>query len=733
MQFLKNKVKPIPKFGAFNGVFVPTFLSIIGVILFLRLGYIVGSIGIFQTIVIIILSMSVAFSTGLSLSSIISNIKIDSGGAYSIISKTLGLEVGGSVGIPLYLAQLFSVTLYLFGFSEVWSLIFPHHNRLLVLILAFLILFILTFISTKIAIKAQAIIFIILLLTLFVMFISGTWIPQFNNFTLNNFSQVSFWGLFALFFPAVTGIMAGIGLSGELKEPKNEIPKGIIVALILTFIIYILTTIWLGASASSQELINNSTIIISLAIFAPLVILGIFLSAFSSALTNFVAAPRLLQSMAEKSLFPGSKKLSQKNSKGIPKYSIFFSSIFIVIILLLGNLNIIAPFITMFFLVTYAIINIVVFIEQSMGLVSFRPTIKISKIVPLYGAISSIVFMILISPIMGLIALLFIFMSYLYLVNRRLKSKQGDIRSGLFRSFSEWASKKVLTLPESTKHTWKPSVLVPVLSQNSLLGNFPLIKSITFPNGTMTVLGLDINTAKDSPETLKTSRKKRKENLKGLFTLVKKFGQEGIFTSSSTVSAYNYVDAITISLEAIESQTFPPNILFLPFKPKMIPLNSLKKIMNVAKQYKVGVTIVDKDEDIGLGSEEDINVWIPGKNIHRNLFEKRDYDLSLLLAYKIFKNWAGTLNLWICVPKDKETIAKNYLKKLVYEARLPSSTNIIVSTNSFNKTLSSAPKGDIHFIPITKISDISKIRKISQQEKKSFFFVLDSGKEDILA
>ena len=111
--------KESSKFGAFNGVFIPTFLSIIGVILFLRLGFIVGSAGILPTMGIILLAVSVTFATGLSLSSITTNIRIGSGGAYSIISKTLGLEIGGSVGIPLFFAQIFSVTLYLFGFMEV--------------------------------------------------------------------------------------------------------------------------------------------------------------------------------------------------------------------------------------------------------------------------------------------------------------------------------------------------------------------------------------------------------------------------------------------------------------------------------------------------------------------------------------------------------------------------------------------------------------------------------------
>ncbi|PIY60033.1 hypothetical protein COY95_03910 [Candidatus Woesearchaeota archaeon CG_4_10_14_0_8_um_filter_47_5] len=728
-----NEKKKSAGLGTFNGVFVPTFLSIIGVILFLRLGFIVGSAGILSTIAIILLASSVTFATGLSLSSITTNIRIGSGGVYSIVSKTLGLEISGSVGIPLYLAQLFSVTLYLFGFMEVWKFIFPAHSPLLVLSISFLILFLLTFISTKIAVRAQFIVFLVIIATLISVLLSGNWLHKAVSTPLiGSFHEFSFWTLFALFFPAVTGIMAGVGLSGELRDPKRQIPEGLLSAIGVTTLIYVVVAVWLGSSASSAELVGNNLIVVKLAFFGPLVLVGILASTFSSALTTFLAAPILLQSMAEKSLFPGSEYLTHGNSE-IPRKAILITSLPVLITLAIANLNTVAPIITMFFLITYAIINVVVFIEQSIGLVSFRPTLSIPKLVPLYGAAMSILFMFLINVIAGFIALVFVFMSYLYLVRRRLTSTEGDIRSGLFIAFSEWAARKVLTLPESTKHIWKPNVLLPVLNTATLLGNFPLIKSITFPNGNMTVLGLDIKKLGTSPEEISMSRKERSSQLKELPELVKKFGNEGIFTSSSTISANNYTNAVCISLEAIESQTFSPNILFLPFKPKKIPLKSLQKIFSVAKKHNTGIILSGRDEDIGLGSEEDVHVWIPGSALGKGVFDEKKYDLSLLIAYRLYKNWAGNITLWMCVPAKKKREAEQYLKQVMYEARFPSSTKIIISTDSFSKTLRKAPKGDIHIIPVSTPHEISSIKKISESEEKSFFFIADSGKEDVLA
>jgi solute carrier family 12 (sodium/potassium/chloride transporter), member 2 len=729
---LKNKQKAT-KFGAFNGVFIPTFLNIIGVILFLRLGFIVGSAGIFLTVAIILIAVSVTLSTGLSLSSITTNIRIGAGGAYSIVSKTLGLEIGGSMGIPLYLAQVFSVTLYLFGFTEVWKFIFPTHHRLIILGISFLILFLITFISSKVTIKTQFLVFLTICTALLTIFVSGNWLQRIAITPLiGTFGDFSFWKLFALFFPAVTGIMAGVGLSGELQDPKKQIPKGLLSAIGVTTAIYIMVAILLGFSASPTELIENHLILVKLTFFGPIVIAGVLASTFSAALTTFVSAPRLLKSMAEKSLFPGSKFIVNGSSE-IPKKAILFTSLPILITLMLGNLDAVAQIITMFFLISYSIVNMVVFIEKSIGLVSFRPTLSIPKFIPLYGAIAPFFLMFFINVLAGFIALAFVFLSYLYLVRRKLKSTEGDIRSGLFVAFSEWAARKVLRLPESSKHTWKPNVLLPVIDTGTLLGNFPIIKSITFPNGTMTVLGLDVKEQKSTPEKVKSTKKERKIELKELPKLVQKFGSQGIFTSSTIISADDYTDAICISLEAIESQTFSPNILFLPFKPKRLSVKSLQRIFKVAKKHNTGIILSDRDKEIGLGSEEDVHVWISESTIKQDLFKDRKYDLSLLVAYRLFRNWVGNITLWMCVDKKNKEEAEKYLKNMMYESRFPSATKIVISTDSFSKTLRKAPKGDIHIIPVSTSNEITSIKKISESENKSFFFISDSGKEDILA
>ncbi len=719
--------------GTFAGVFVPTFLSIIGVIMYLRLGFVVGSAGLLGTIIIILLATSITFATGLSLSSIVSNIRIGSGAVYAIISKTLGIEVGGSVGIPLYLAQVFSVALYILGFAEGWQFIFPTHPFKTVVLLAFLSLFVLTFISTKIAIKAQMIVFVIVLASLVSVFSGGGawWIEGINSSSIGSFTGTSFWAVFALFFPAVTGLMAGIGLSGELSDPKRQIPIGVLSSLIITTILYICMAFWFSSNATPEALSADSLIIVKLAAYGPIVLAGILAATFSSALTTFIAAPRLLQSLAENSILPFSNFFIKK-THGEPRNATLFTSTIITFSLIFGSLDSIAPILTMFFLITYAMINMVVFIEQSLGLPSFRPTLRIPRIVPLYGALGSGVVMFLISPTSGFIAIGFLTIVYITLVQRKLIPNEGDVRSGLFRSLAEWAAKKVQSLPESEQHTWKPNILLPAINSATVYGNFPLIKAIAYPNGTMTVIGMKVKNKNTQPSTdIPQKNTETVNDIEELPKIIQKFGEEGIFTSSSIVETDDYSKGISISLEAIESQVFHPNILFLPYKARQFTIVARKRIADAAAENNVSVILFDRDEDLGLGSEQDIHVWIGPEVLEKEFYEDRNFDLALLVGFKLAQNWQGKLNLWMCVKKEQKAHAEKYLEKLIYEGRLPKKTSIHIEISSFIKTLTNAPKGDIHIIS-SKSEKLHHINKIAKIKGKSFLFVTDSSLENIL-
>jgi len=703
-------------FNAFNGVFVPTFLSIVGVILFLRLGRIVGNIGVAGTLLIIILAVSVVIATGLSLSTITTNIQIGKGGAYSIISKTLGLEVGGSVGIPLYLAYVSSVALYLFGFAEAWGFIFPAHPDRIVVLIAFAVLFAIIAISTRLAVKTQVAVFTLVCISLISVFAGGS-LTNTQPFSaeITKLFTADFWSNFALFFPATTGLMAGIALSGDLKDPKRMIPRGLLWAIGITTTIYVATAIWLGSTASYQVLQTNDLVLVEEAWNSIAVLVGILAATFSSALTTAVAGPRLLEAMADNRVIPFSEWLAERRGD-VPFHATIISSALLLILLLTGDLDAIAPMLTVFFLLTYAMINLVVFLEQSLGSVSFRPTMTIPQFVPFFGAASSIVIIFLINPLIGFISLVLIAITYNALLHRRLKETDGDVRSGIFRNVAEWASRRIVDLPESMKHTWKPNILLPVQSTKTLLGNFPLIHAIASPNGTMDVLGLEIDGS---------------EELDGLPRLVHKFGDEDLFTSTTRVEASSYVDGMCISLEAMAGQVFHPNILFLTDEPGFTN-EEMQRVFHTMTACDVGIVYVERDPELGLGTEEDIHVWINEDDISDELNGDRHYDLAMLLAYRLQQNWDGTIHVHVAANNTPRSTAEAYLDTMLYEGRFPHSTTPHVHEMNEDKALKQAPHGDIHLIPVHDSESFHDHKENVQVPGKTYAYIKDSGKEDIL-
>jgi len=697
------------KYGAFNGVFVPTFLTIMGVILFLRLGTIVGSQGIFGSVLIILLAVSVSIATGLALSSIITNINVGSGGAYSIISKTLGLEVGGSSGIPLYLAQVLSVALYIFGFAEAWKFIFPEHPLYLVLIATFTLLFLLTCISTKIAMRTQIFVFGLLVLSILSIFF-GFATENLSNITLNlKGLGGNFWKNFALFFPAITGLMAGIGMSGELSNPKKQIPKGVISALIVTSIIYLLMVVYLGIAAPAEELVGNSLKIVDLALFSPLVLAGILASTFSSALATLVAAPRLLQALGENNIVPKGKFLAKKSKGTEPRNAVIVSGLIIAIALSLGSLNTVAPVLTMFFLIAYAMINLSVFVEQSLSLVSFRPTFRIPTAVTLYGFLGSIVFMFFINVVVGLVALAFLFIMYMFLSHKKLKQKRGDIRSGLFRAMAEWAARITSSLPGKGKHIWKPNIIITLKDKRELKGKYALAKNILYPKGTLSVL--NTRTSKDDE--------------KKLYEEVKKLEKQGIFTSYTRVKSKKVSRMLKIALQAMKGQFFHPNMLLI--NEENFSKKDLQELMKVSKRSQTGLLIKKNKNKKNIDKEKKIHVWIPEKNLNNNLFSERDFDLAMLIAYQLSRNWNSQIILKMNIRNHKKSEARKYLRKLIYEARFPPNTKIDVRVGS--KRIS---KKYINIFPVKDLRDFQKIKKETKNISK-ILFVKDSGIEDVLA
>ena len=288
-----------------------------------------------------------AAAKGLSLSSITTNIRIGSGGAFSLISQSLGLEIGGAIGIPFFFSQAIAVAMYVFGFREGLQSLLPEYAPLVLDLMVFALVMLIAFISTSFAFKIQYVIMAIIILSiasivggLFVNELNYdfVWFGDYKGSVENNFSGTSFWVVFAVFFPAVTGVMAGANMSGDLKNPRKNIPVGTISAVIITTLVYMALVFVAALLATPTELLENYNVFIDKAYYAPIVLAGLLGATLSSALGSFVGAPRILLALGEKRILPKSPFLAKTNKKGEPINAMIITSFIVLLGLLLTTI-----------------------------------------------------------------------------------------------------------------------------------------------------------------------------------------------------------------------------------------------------------------------------------------------------------------------------------------------------------------------------------------------------------
>ncbi len=717
------------KYGTFGGVFVPTLLTILGVILFLRQGWVFGNAGLLGGWLIVTLAFVIVSFTALSMSCITTNIRIKAGGAYSIISQSLGLEVGGSVGVPLYLAQTFAITMYIFGFREGWLYIFPGHYAILVDLVVFGILFVVAYMSAKLAFRIQYIILAVIIGALLsvgaTVFTGGMehsiqWWGEFPGTAEDGFQGVGFWVVFAVLFPAATGIMAGANMSGELKNPKRSIPLGTLSAIVISYLIYMASGYWFMKVAPVNELVSNYNVMIDYAFWSPAVLGGLLGATFSSALASIVGAPRILQALGDHKIFPGGDVFSELAENGEPRNAIMLTGFLVLATLMLRDLNTIAPLITMFFLITYMMINLVVFIEQRMDMISFRPTFKIPKFVPLLGTVGCLFTMFIINSTFGLIALGFVIITYLYLSNRKLEVPYGDMRSGLFVSLAEWAAKRVSGLPENNERAWKANLLVPVRSGRELRGSFSLIRNLVYPKGSVKLVGMS-----EAEDHSKLSD--------SLMDFTRSFGQENVYARWSVIDSEDFEQTVLSSLQTLQGTFFKPNILFLRLPYYKRYDDEILSIMKQAQLNNMGIQLYAEDAVAKLGRSSTINVWIHEQGPDWDLsMELGNMDLALLTAYKLKMNWNAQMRIITVVEESRVDRAYQYLENLLDLARL-SDAIPHVEVGDFEEAMKYAPQADLDLLGLPDDPDLDKLRSYVESTQSACVFVADSGNENILA
>jgi amino acid transporter len=432
------------RFGTFGGVFTPCVLTILGVIMFMRTGFVVGHSGLWMALVILGISKLITTFTTLSISAIATNLEMRVGGVYFMISRVLGPDFGGSIGITLFFANAVGVAFYTIGFTEALFALIGVENVIVGRIVATTMvvgLFVLTFKGADVALKAQYIVLVILLLAVASFIVGG--ILDFDSAQLQQNAKpfldaegepvVGFWVAFAIFFPAATGITAGANMSGDLKSPARSIPWGTLLAILFTAAVYG-AQIVLTAGSSTREALTTDGYgaLQQMSVFFPLVIAGVFAATLSSALGSFLGAPRILQAMGQDRLM-GMLVFFGKGAgpANEPRRATVLTFIIAVAVIWAGDLNAVAEVISMFFLIAYGMINLAAFVESKSANPSFRPRFKVFHwVTALIGAIGCGIAMIKINETYALIALGITGIIYFYLRKRDIQTSYGDAKRG---------------------------------------------------------------------------------------------------------------------------------------------------------------------------------------------------------------------------------------------------------------------------------------------------------------
>jgi len=453
-----NRANPSKRFGTFGGVFTPNVLCILGVIAFLRTGWVVGNAGLIGALAIIVIANVITFCTALSLSAIATNMRVRGGGAYYLISRSLGLEIGGSIGIPLCLSQAGSVAFYIVGFTESIHAFFPAASPRAVSTLVCVVLAMISMIGADLAIRVQYVIMATLVLAFGSFFLGRGATPDVVALWPQYIHGQDFWSVFAVFFPAVTGIMAGASMSGDLKDPKTNIPRGTLMAIGLTFVVYVWLAAWLAWNAPRDRLVGDTFIMHGIARSPWLIYAGVWAATLSSGLASLVAAPRTMQALARDHILPRFLRRGSGPS-GEPRVATLITFAIAELCILIGDLNAIAPVITMFFLTTYGVTNLSAGIERLIRNPSYRPGFQVHWLVSLAAACGCVYAMVLISPTATVCAAAAVVAIHVILRRQRLRVTWGDVRSGAWFSIARFALLKVQEYREHPKN-WRPNVIV---------------------------------------------------------------------------------------------------------------------------------------------------------------------------------------------------------------------------------------------------------------------------------
>jgi amino acid transporter len=718
---LKSPVVKQKKFNTFAGVFMPSLLTILGAVMYFIVPQVLGGVGLIKTILIILLAHTVTIATAFSISAIATNIQVRGGGLYYLISRSLGAEFGGSLGIQLYLAQTIASSFYAIAFARGISIILISFGMVIaeshIALISIALFGLMVFIGAKFVVKIQYFIFAAIALSLVSIFL-GPQTVSVSNMVFTS-SALSFWVAFAMFFPAVTGIDAGVGMSGELKDPRKSLVKGTFYAIFITLAVYLALVLKLALTASPDVLFTNPQIIQQIALFSPLVLLGIVMATSSSALSSLMTAPRCLVAMTEDKVLPKFLKFLGKKSgeNGEPRVAIGLSLMIAAGVILLGSLEYVAIVVAMFFLSVYGWINGSAFFEKISGNPSYRPTFNAPLLISFYGMIAAYGVMFLFNPVLMFVVILIQALLF-YLLYRSSKSmKIEGVWSGVLFQLTKkllgWMGRSV-----KSRKNWRPTIMA---FSTKPLNDHPLSKF------------LDWIGSKSSMTRLYLLRKGKvddnlEENIQAQRSMEAYIHKNNLDIFPRTVLTDNFQTTMENLVQAGTVANVPLNTVLIDFDNKL-KVNELMQTLTPLNK-----NLIIMRNQTGFTNFQRIDIWWSSK---------KNGNLMLLLAHLISnsKQWrskGAMINVFTIVDdKKKQKSEIQQFERIMKQSRIENLETKVIEAKKkdIKKVINSTSfDADLVMLGLTDLKNRtdSHIREtIKSFTKASNVSLIVSAKDDI--
>jgi amino acid transporter len=656
-------------------VFLAAISTILGAILFLRFGYAVGSIGFMGSVLIVLIGHAITIPTGLAVAEIATNLKVEGGGEYFIISRSFGATVGGAIGISLYLSQAISVAFYLIAFGEAFRPIFPMIEaqfgfvpdvRMISLPAGLILSLLIIRRGADIGVSLLWGVVSLLAVSLVMFFLGGptegapAQLPLFDTVD----SSTGFFVVFAIIFPAFTGMTAGVGLSGDLRNPRRSIPMGTLTATLTGLVVYIFVIYKLSISASPDELAGDQFVMSKIAIWGPIIPIGLAASTVSSAIGSILVAPRTLQALCLDRILPwdrANRNLARgRGDAREPINATWLTSVIVVLFVSLGDVNFVAKIISMFFMITYGALCAVSFLEHFAGNPSYRPTFRTKWYISLVGAIASLIMMFQMQPVYALLAILS--MSLLYLGLKQSRQDERDL-SVVMRGVLLQMTRQLQVLIQKRRGkvdagNWRPSFVAVSPHSLSRLAPFDFLRWLSHYYGFGTYIHYI-----PGPLTFANNLNARD----ALARLIKQTeaSRAGIYADTIIAPSFKTAIAQIVQIPGIAGME-NNSILFEFEKNDHTDIPDLLDGMLFAAVSGWNICIL-RSSDRHFGYYGSIHIWLnPG--------DYRNANLMILLAYILIghPDWKKSeIKLFVAFPEEQRTEEVDRLNQLISEGRIP--------------------------------------------------------------